>query len=455
MIRSFAVWGAVLFLMSCTSTSLGLCDADSDCLSGLSCQEGVCVGCGGDSECKAWEACTTNRRCELRAGMCENSSQCESWETCGADSTCVVAAGMCASAADCKAHESCDVATKKCILQAGRCNTTADCPDETLWPESCGSDNQCHPDEASGNDVLLWGTLGQGGCDFGAISSVMTPSRALVGIGCDVRVSGRGAVLSPSGRIHYIDSGQLPARVKVFTPDRFKLVQGKLEYPFDGHNNDPELPAPGCNADQNVSSILMQAGTGAILYTCGSYGVGSTYYNVKGDIVTDRLGLLAWNADNYFLTRNSFSQMFVRAPDETILLVQGLPPSWTLIDARAHPTGFRAALSIPLSNDISQEQLWHISNDGEARLEATYGDVPETVIGHWMGALDTAGVLYTEATLKGNPGLYDDAIVRRTPDDSPGQIVYSEATAPSVVNFGADYKQLFNFMHGSHLFAGP
>lgn len=452
--RSFAVWGAVLFLMSCTSTPVGLCDADSDCLSGLSCQQGVCVGCGGDSECNAWEACTTNRRCELRAGKCANSSQCESWETCGADNTCVAAAGRCA-AADCKAHESCDATTKQCVLQEGRCNTTADCSDDTLWAASCGSDNQCHADDASGNDVLLWGSISQGDCGSGGISSVMTPSRVLVGIGCDARVSGRGAVLSPSGRIYYIDSEQLPARVKVFTPDRFKLVHGKLEYPFDGHNNDPVLPAPACNADQNVSSILMQAGTGALLYTCGSYGVGSTFYNVKGEVVTDRLGLLAWNADNYFLTRNSFSEMFVRAPDATILRAQGLPPSWTLIDARAHPTGFRAALSVPQPDGSSQQQLWHISNDGEARLEATYGAVPATVTSYSNGVLDTAGGLYTEATWKDKTGLYADAIVRRAPDGSPGTIVYSEDTAPSVVNYASGYKQLFNFTHASHLFTGP
>ncbi|RKH54582.1 hypothetical protein D7V93_25365 [Corallococcus llansteffanensis] len=445
--RSFVVWGAVLFL-ACTSTPEGLCENDSGCLPGLRCQEGICAGCGGDGDCQAWEACSANRRCEPREGMCSSNTQCQAWEVCGAGNTCELAEGSCLSAADCKAHEVCNEATRKCDLQPGRCNTSDDCAGGSLWAATCAQDNQCQSVPVAGNDVLIWGTLSEGACYADAISSVLTPTRAQVGFGCYSSVDDN-AVVSPSGRVHYIDGEKDPARLKVFVPDAFKVEGRTRSYPSDGAANDTQLPTPGCSATQDVASFVMQAGTGAIAYNCGGVGGGNTYYNLQGGVVASGHRLIAWNASDHLLASETSSDLVVLTPTRTVVPVTGLPVDRTFIDARARPTGFRLALF--RSTDV--QQLWHIDQEGVATLEGTYGAFPENVYGGGYGVLDSAGALHVESSRRDK--VFVDVVVRRPADGSPGTIVYSEDSAPASVNYAANYEQLFNYMHISYLFAGP
>lgn len=444
--------GVVLLLASCTSTTEGLCEADGDCLAGLSCKEGVCVGCGGDGECNSWEACTTDRRCELRAGRCVKNSHCEKWETCGADNTCVLAANACASAADCKAHETCDETQRLCLLQDGRCNTSADCESGYLWAATCGGDNRCHSEPVSGNDVLIWGTLSEGACYRDAISSVLNPTRVQVGFGCGV--GSPDATVSPNGRIYYVDDDMDPARIRIFVPDGFPTKDGKRVYPDDGSKNDPKVPAPGCAATVDVRTFIMQAGTGSIIYSCMEDKAGLRYYDTNGTVVTDLSHPVAWNAENYILIKGDYGTASVLAPDRTTVVpVVGLPDRWAYIDARADSTGFRMAITD--ENSTSRQQLWHISNEGFASVQGVYGAYPEHVYyyGGGGGILDSAGALVTQSG-RDDKALVD-VVIRRTPDGARGVIIYSEDEAAEKVNSETDYKVLFNYMHGSYLFAGP
>lgn len=445
--RSFVVWGAVLFL-ACTSTPEGLCDNDSGCLPGLRCQEGICTGCGGDGDCQAWEACSADRRCEPLEGRCSSSTQCQKWEVCGTGYTCELAEGSCLSQTDCQAHEVCNDSTHKCDLQPGRCNTANDCASGSLWAATCGQDNQCQSAPTAGNDVLIWGTLSEGSCGADAISSVMTPSRVQVGFGCYTD-GFDAAVVSPTGRVHYIDWGKDPRRLMVFVPDSFKVEGRTRSYPPNGTGNDTQVPTPACGITEDVGAFVMQAGTGAIAYNCGDGGGTNTYYNIAGEVVASGQRLLAWNASNHMLARGSSSQFLVLTPERIVLPVTGLPTYQSFIDARAHATGFRVALS--LTTDV--QQLWHIGNDGVATLEGTYGTFPENVYSGAFGVLDGAGALYAESTRQDK--VFVDVVVRRSPDGAPGTTVYSEDSAPAAVNASANYEQLFNFMHISYLFAGP
>ncbi|MGE6757793.1 hypothetical protein ACQKGO_07290 [Corallococcus interemptor] len=441
----------VLFLAACTSTSEGLCETAKDCLPGLSCQEGVCVGCGGDGECNAWEACTTDRRCELRAGRCTKSAHCEAWETCNADNACVLAASACTSSADCKAHESCDETQKLCLLQEGRCNSNTDCESGYLWAATCDGDNRCHSEPVAGNDVLIWGTLSEGACYRDAIASVLSPSRVQVGFGCG---AGRpDATVSPSGRIYYVDDGMGPNRLRVFVPDGFPIKDGARTYPDEGFKNDPVVPTPGCPADVGIRTFVMQAGTGSIIYNCTEDKAGWRYYDSNGAVVTDQQYPVAWNAENYLLIRGDYGTASVQAPDRTTVLpVVGLPDRWAYIDARADSTGFRMALTD--SSSTGRQQLWHISNQGQATLVGTYGAYPEhtSYFGGGGGVLDNAGALVAQSSRDVSTV---DLVVRRTPDGAPGVIIYAEDESPAKVNWQADYKVNFIFMHGSYLFAGP
>ena len=438
----------MLLLAACTSTSEGLCETAKDCLPGLSCQEGVCVGCGGDGECNAWEACTTDRRCELRAGRCTKGSHCESWETCGADNTCVRMASACTSSADCKAHESCDDTKKLCVLQAGRCNTANDCNDGSFWAATCGSDNQCHADALTGNDVLIWGTLAQGSCGADAISSVMSPTRPQVGFGCYTMGVFDDAILAPSGRVYYVDRAAHPARVKIFVPDAFKTEAGRKMYPPKGTDNDPSIQAPACAADEDVGHFIMQAETGAITYNCGATGGSRTFYGLTGDVVADGYLVLAWNADDRLLAWDKSSNLVVVSPQRTPIAITGLPTQ-SVVDARADATGFRLAVIV----NIFDLQLWHVSNEGVANLMGAYGPVPENIVVQRAGVLDSAGAFFAEGYKTDVSS--SDVVVKRPLDGSIGVTVYSEDSAPSKVNGGADYNTLFNYMHISYLFSGP
>ncbi|WP_375757270.1 hypothetical protein [Corallococcus exercitus] len=447
------VWGAVLFLAACTSTSEGLCEDAADCLAGLSCQEGVCVGCAGDGECQAWQACTTDRRCELREGMCEKSSQCKSWETCGADNTCVLAADACTSAADCKAYESCDAAKNKCVLQADRCRTAADCGGSALWAPTCDADNRCQAGEGPENDVILWGTLRDGAnCGYDAFSSILTPTRVQVGFGCEtLRVS--YPVLAPDGRIHYIDRGETPHRLKVFVPDAFKSEAGKRVYPSDGPANDTLIPTTKCAAGQNVGSFHLQAGTGALAYSCieeGNTSSSTTLYDAQGDVVAKVSSVNAWNADDYILEDASFRAWILGPrPQRGLISIQGLPADWSISHARADKDGFLVLLAVGFN--VWAPELWRISNSGQATRVGPYAALPDNVFSNSPRVLDRAGNVYVIGKLTGTGA---DVIVKRSPDGSPGEIVYSEASAPSSVNEASNYSQLFNFIYESGLITG-
>ncbi|RKG92861.1 hypothetical protein D7V88_04665 [Corallococcus terminator] len=436
-----------MLFLACTSTSEGLCDDDSGCLPGLRCEEGVCIGCADNDGCQAWEDCTADRRCELRAGMCATQKQCKAWEECGAGHTCQLAAGSCQSAANCKDYEDCDGATRKCVLQASRCTTSDDCGDGELWTPTCGQDNRCGSTSVGGNDVLLWGTLDEGFCGADAISSVMTPTRVQAGFGCYTH-GDSNAFVSPSGRVYYREGDGNPARVKIFVPDTFPLKDKTRSYPSDGPKNDTRLPAPECGATQDVWNFIMQAGTGAIAYSCS--GDGLTYHRLEGGVVATGHQVLSWNASGHMLAVGSGYDLIVLTPDQTAIRITGLPGNQLdTIDTRAHPTGFLLAMR-PTSG---VQELWHVDNAGVSERVGTYGAHPENVSQNGGGVLDAAGNLYARSSLTDE--LFVDVIVRRPADGSPGTIVYNENSAPGTVNAAANFERRFNFMHGSTLFTGP
>lgn len=450
--RSFVVFGAVLFL-ACTTTPAGLCEDDSGCLPGLRCDQGVCVGCGGDDQCQLWEACSADRRCELRAGMCADKSHCQAWEVCAADNTCQLAQGFCLAATDCKSYEDCDGTTRQCVLQAGRCTTADSCGSGDLWAATCGDDNWCHSGPpVGGNDVLLWGTLMEGTCGYDAISSVFSPTRLQVGFDCYTDGVLRDSVVAPNGRIYYVDWGAKPRRVKVFVPDRFKVEKDIRSYPPDGVANDTVLSAPGCKSDEDVGTFVMQAGTGSIAYNCGVSG-GLTYYNPAGEVVSSGYRLSAWNGADYLLASNNTYQLVVLTPSRTAIPVTGLPFDWSyIIDQRAYASGFRVA--IHRSGNTNKDELWRIDNEGVPTYEGTYGAFPENLSSNVGGGeLDSAGALFT--TTSWSNKWFVDAVVKRPPDGATGTVVYSEDEAPEKVNYSANYEKVFNFMHGSYLFTGP
>ncbi|WP_147446442.1 hypothetical protein [Corallococcus sp. CA047B] len=447
MIRSFWVWGSVL-LLACTSTSEGLCDDDSGCLPGLRCEQGVCTGCADDDGCEAWQACTSSRRCALRPGMCATQKDCRTWEECGASHTCQLVAGSCQSSADCKDYEECSGLTRKCVPQADRCTTADDCGGG-LWTPTCGQDNRCGGTSMGGNDVLLWGTLLEGLCGVDAISSILTPTRVQVGFDCDTSSSFSEAVVAPNGRVYYIGRGGNPDRIKIMVPESFTLKDKIRSYPVDGPRNDTQVPSPACSATQDIGSFVMRAGTGAVAYNC-SHG-GNTYYNSAGDVVATGHRLLAWNAAGYLLGVGSGYELFVLAPDQQVIPITGLPGDHLdTIDARAHPTGFMLAMN----RTSGIQELWHVDNSGAATVLGTYGEGPAEADRVSYGILDAGGALYSRSSPREDVGI-TDLVVKRPPDGSRGTIIYSEKSAPTPVNAAANYEKVFNFMHASHLFAGP
>ncbi|NOJ82360.1 hypothetical protein [Myxococcus xanthus] len=451
--RLFMLCAAALFL-ACTDIPEGLCDDDSMCLPGLHCKEGVCAGCLGDDECQAWEMCAADRRCALREGMCATNAQCKTWEACGASHTCELAEGFCLSPSDCGSHENCNDSTKRCVLQDGRCNTASNCGSSYLWTPSCDADNWCRTAPSSGNDVLIWGTLSQGSCGNDGISSVMSPTRVQVGFDCESRSYFDAPVVSPNGRVYYMDAGTKPKRVKIFVPDTFPSENGVRSYPRNGTRNDTLVPAPACSATDDVSRFVMQAGTGDIAYTCSGHMGLMTYYDRAGAVVASTMRVIAWNASDYMLGDRNSSELFLMTPERTDRRVMGLPLEYSamtsVVDARAHPTGFMVAFR---RIDTRTMELWHIDHDGIATLDGTYGAVPENINAANAGVLDATGALYSQGTR--TDVVFIDVIIRRRPDGTVGTVVYSEDSAPASVNFGSNYERLFNFLHISELFAGP
>ncbi|NMO23192.1 hypothetical protein HPC49_52315 [Pyxidicoccus fallax] len=448
MIRSFWVLGAMLFL-ACTSVPEGLCEGDQGCLPGLRCQEGVCVGCGGDGDCHGWEACSASRRCELRAGMCATSAHCKPWEVCGAGHTCELSASACQSSTDCEAHETCSTTSRTCVPQPGRCNTAAHCGGGAFWTPTCGEDNWCQAAPAAGDDVLIWGTLSEGSCGHDAISSVMTPTKAEVGFKCYTDTAFNEAILSPGGLVHYVDGDSDPHRLKVFVPDRFKVDGERRSYPQNGPDNDIVISTPACG-NEDVSDFIMQGGTGAVAYTCDNVG-GYTYYDIEGQVVSSEHQVHAWNGGDYMLAYGIGLGLVVLSPEREPTKVTGLPNDYSFIDARARSaTGFWLAIR-RITADT--EELWYVRNDGVATREGTYGAFPALAHSTGGGVLDSAGALFAESSRKDE--VFADIVVKRPADGTTGTIVYDESTAPEKANGASNYTDLFNFMHISYLFSGP
>jgi hypothetical protein len=442
-IRSMVVCAAVMFL-GCSVTTPGECSDDSGCLPGLSCSEGICVGCGGDSDCRSWQSCTADRRCALRAGMCETNAQCQPWERCGGGNACELAAGSCLAASDCRDFEDCDSASRQCRAKAGRCQTSSDCYGG-FWTASCDADHQCGVAVPTGDDILLWGTLSEGACYMDAISRIQTPTVVQVGFGCYSSFNGT-PVVSHDGRVFYIDGEEDPERVKIFVPDAFKREDDRRVYPSDGNLNDTRIAAPGCAADEDVTDFVLRAGSRSVIHRCAR---SSTYYDGAGAVVYSDGRLSSWNAQDYLLAFDSFGRPRVLTPARTIVAITGLPATTSVIDTRAHPTGFWIALDAA----GGVEQLWHVANDGVATLQGTYGEFPPETRGGSGGVMDSAGALFTETYLE-TTGLFD-AVVKRRPDGSTGTIIYSEKNAPELVNYETNYEKNFNFIHISTLFSGP
>lgn len=448
MIRSVILCGAVL-LLSCSTTPLGLCEDDSACLPGLRCELGVCVGCGGDDECKAWEACTSDRRCELREGMCVSAKDCENWEVCGVGHACQPATGACGSTADCRSFETCDTAAKKCVFQTNRCDADDDCGGDSLWAQTCDAEHWCHS-STTANDVFLWGTLMEGACYLDAISNVMTPERVQVGFDCDTNGFQFHGVLAPDGRVRYVDWGLKPRRIRTFIPDAFTHDKDGGHYPSNGNDNDPILPAPGCDASADIASFILQAGTGEVAYSCGAYGPGTKYYNLAGAVVQPGpYRLLSWNASDVMLVRDDFDSISVMSPSRSVLGIQGLELTGDiLMDVRAHATGFLVAVRVP----DQAGQLWHISNEGTATLLTNYGGLPPGAYTNPWGVLDSTGALFQTG---GSVGYSGDVILRRPADGSTATVVYAESNAPEIVNVAAKFGRLYNMIHGAYLFTPP
>lgn len=443
---------ALLVLAACAQKPPGRCASDAECGAGSVCTNGVCAGCDTNADCREWQACAgTSHACVSSPGRCTRSSECLQWELCdGTGHVCVLAPGLCADATDCAAYEDCS-AGHRCAVQPGRCTTAADCAG---FSPSCDAGNRCSDNPPDGNDILIWGTLGEGACYLDAIAPVISPSQAKVGFDCYSEVSSftTPAVRDPTGTLVYIDGARSPERPVRFVPDSWiwDPVFNSWDYPSDGNLDDPAMPASACVSTDAVENFVLQETTGSYAYACAL--ARNEWYDADGSPFVSGAQLKAWNESDVLLgTDGSYAATtwYVWDPGTRARhAVTGLPSTFTFLDARANHGGFWMAL-IPSGGAVGQ--LWSISGAGVATKVTDYGPKPAIAPTSYYGVIDRKGALYVEGM--DQTVVFNDLIVKYPADGSPGTVIYKESDAPADANSSPSH--LWVFFHISYLFHGP
>jgi hypothetical protein len=297
--------------------------------------------------------------------------------------------------------------------------------------------------------VLLWGTLSEGACYMDAIAHLGAPERPSVGFTCGPSPFSRPRV-DPSGTIVYLESTGTTDRLHRFGRDAMTWDADfdHWSYPSDPLANDVVVATPAC-PDQVGWHWVMQAGTGEILYPCVTAST-AQYYDAQGNVrISNGYRAYAWNAQDAILALDG-ERAVVLDPFRVELPIAGMPetgsPGVRFVTARATAAGFRAVVA---RDDLDPPvlQAWAISGTGAATLEGAYPDVPAGHQGFTSDAvLDAAGALYHEGS--STTEVFVDVVVKRAIGAAAGEIVYTEADAPTG-------DSLFTYIHISRLVTGP
>jgi hypothetical protein len=427
--RRLALSLSLALLAACTQDPPGRCAQDVECLAGQICTDGLCLPimtdhqigslCARDSDCVAWGECLS-RTCTLRPGSCEVDGDCASWQVC-------------------------DLGPHTCATAPGFCATTDDCH----VPQECDAEHVCFdPDPGVAVDpdgVLLFGTVHPGTCGRGAISTLAAPDAPMVGAAaCN---SGGGAYVGPTGQIVYLDDGNAEWRLRTFVRDSFRWddVLGQWEYPAAPAANDGVLSTPACDG-QPITGWVMQAGTGAVLYACGTLD----YFDATGAPATTGWTLRAWNA-------NGLKLASAATPPPVLLDAAGSPTDVTGLPAerlsawRTHLDGFRVVMFTATSE---ARDLYEVGSTGAATLVTPYAPAPVGFVETASYTLAANGDLYVVGTVDG----ISDVVVRFTGSDAT--IVYDEANGPAdlpayLANWLQDPLALYTFLAGDRVITGP
>jgi hypothetical protein len=443
---AFAAGLALALSGACSVAPRGLCDADADCLAGLSCQGGVCVGCEGDAGCRAWEACT-DRRCQLRAGRCADDAACQAWERCDGAHACVLRPGRGdAAGAGCEAWQACQATD--CVARPGRCGGDADC----AAGQACTAGNACVATAFDPGAVVLWGTFTAGSTCAGAVAPLDAPAAALTGFGC-----GRAgpAWLSPAGDLVYADVAGGALRRFRHDPMAWDPLLALWAYPVTPAANDEVALAAAPCAGRPWTAWALQAGTGAVRYACAAGGSWD-WFDAAGARVLAGGRAFAWTAGGLALATpgtgpfDAAAAVVVDASGGSVP-VSGLPAG-ALLAVRAGGEAFRLALRVDAGGGNTRDERWLVAADGAAALEGEVAPAPAGFAEAGAPVLDAAGVLFSPGALGGV------AVVVRRPL-LPGLAVtaYSAAAAPA----GADDLRARPFLPwvlldgGAQLVTGP
>lgn len=420
---AFAAGLALALSGACSLAPRGLCEVDADCLAGLSCEGGVCVGCQGDASCRAWEACT-DRRCQLRADRCADDAACQAWDRCDGSHTCVRRAGRCdAAGAGCEDWQACQATT--CVAQPGRCGGDADC----AAGQACTAGNRCVATALDPGAVALWGTFTAGSTCAGAVAPLDAPADALTGFACD---RAGPAWISPAGDLVYADAPGGALRRFRHDPMAWDPLLALWAYPVaPAANDEVALPATPCGG-QAWTAWALQAGTGAVRYACAAGG-GWDWFDAAGARVLTGRRAFAWTAGGLALATpgtGPFDAATAAVVDGAgaATPVAGLPSS-ALLAARASGEAFRLALRVDAGGGATRDERWLVTADGVAALEGTLAPLPAGFAEAGAPVLDAAGWLFSPGTLLGLP-----AVVGRPLSPALAVTAYSAADAPA----GAD-----------------
>ncbi len=438
---------------SCVFDPPGDCTAAGECGFGGRCEESVCVyGCDQDAHCAEWEMCNTgSRQCQLAAGRCLTASHCNPWEGCDSANQCVLTSGACSEESHCAEWQDC--IGNACVVAADRCETSADCAGLIA---TCDSGHQCSTNMGNGNDLVLFGTLLEGGCPGDSVSRLTSPGVVKVGFPCHITDFGIDAL----GTLHYIDdqSDEDNFKLRRFVPDPMVRSNDQWHYPADPVGNDPALPTPPCDSSGGPTDFVFQSGTHRVMYTCVGQ-VDRAYFDASGARLFDDLNhVFAWNGSGAIFAYFGAAVLGVIDADGTRhpIVRDDLPPAFSVLDARTDGDGFLLALRNENDNGEKTASLYRVDATGTPTLRVKYGPAPPGLfqIAFLHGVLDDAGALYT-VNLRLDPP--EDVVVKHPAGGSPGFLVYNDANAPARANdFSAEDFVPYNIIHvGEQLLRGP
>jgi len=449
---------SALGVAGCRLAPEGSCAADADCRPGRHCAEDVCVpdgrsdlyaGCVVDRDCDPFAECSRGL-CLLLPGRCADSLDCQVWESCDA-TACTPLPGRCTTLDDCAAWEICVAAASpsttpplpehRCALVPGRCVASTDC---AAWQQcaashfcetaagACAVQDDCPPDRVCQANacvaqpappaldpaqVHLVGTVAEGTPGRAAIAPLGSPASKLVGlaaadVACGERLAPGGGVLVGRG-----------AGLATLVSDPFTWSAGtaRWTYPATPAANDVAVPPPaGCA----LTSVVLQAGTGARLFECAPLD----WWDAAGTTIVSGHALLAWNGGGMKL-----AGALDMAVPPVLLDASGAPvpvvgiPAGRVVAWRADGPGFRVVVAAGAAGDYSDLAVWTVDAAGTATLVGALPALPAAAASVDVPLLDQAGAVYQLGLGATGNGL----VVKRVPGPGPAVVAYDEATLPA------------------------